>query len=610
MMQGSILMGYYDFDIYSTTTVNGVQTNIWGWVPSAVSDNKRITRITDRTVTDPHIGISAIPSGHSSSVRLATSEYEMMMENGYVVQSQTAAGGRIGYQFTVDNTNAIAQLDYAAMLEYPQSHSIIVDGNGWKYYQPWVQIFISVVDGGGNDNVQEPTRIMHAYQAPAGQSGWQQPSIAGGWQQLSNVPLYSGGVLQRNMILLKKDWSTAGFDLRSAIGQTVRIWCEYYDCAISAKTDDYTDPEICWDHHMARLYSSLVCTQAVLQKEGETCDPATVTYSAPEGFTYRWYTTSNPGMIVSTDRICTYTFNNGNEQTDLVCEIKSPSNMKATTLSVPIENKCACHSTFSFPEFVCADAQNIEVAYEYTSGSAKSYDVTFSDEALMHGFNNLTNQTIQYANRIFIPMPAANGTQYVRPDQYLMTLRVHQSSGVDTVMTQVIEVRYPSWLIQQRWDDVLALYNQNYNGGYYFSAIQWYQAGMPIASSVASPTYVYQPGGLNTEADYWAALTRMDDGKTFCTCAKRPVPYNASSAPEKKPSIDLSAVQNDRQRVHVTADMSGKYIVYSAAGQALQNGWFGDKYSTTEILLPAKGSFVLRFFGEDGTEQTMKWIAY
>ncbi len=605
----SIMQTYVDFDVVQQVDQ---YTAYYGWKEYAPYGEERVSKRTNKAETDPSAGFLAIPANRSASVRMGSKRYEDTDQ-----QLQTAQGARMCYQFNVTADNAIALLDYATMLEYP-SHEIL-DQEAWAYSQPWVQFYVSVFDN-NQDNIQEPTVVMHAYKAPTGTLGWQQCTVATGWTQLNNVPLYDAttGNMVRNMIILKKDWSTVGLDLRACIGYTVRIWVEYYDCAMKGWQQVYnpqvqggydTYPDFCADHHMARIYSSLACTQAVLQKEGETCDPATVTYSAPEGFAYRWYTSSNPGVTLSTAQTCTYTFGDGSEHTDLVCELKSATGMGATKLSVPIDNKCACHSTFTFPEYVCADAQNIEIAYEYTSGSAKSYDVTFSDEALMHGFNNLTGQPIQYTNRIFIPMPVASGTQYVRPDQYLMTLRVHQSNGVDTVMTQVIEVRYPSWLIQQRWNDVLALYNQNYNGGYYFSAIQWYQAGMPIATGSPYQTYIYQPGGLNTEADYWAALTRMDDGKTFCTCLKRPTPY-APAAPEKKATIDLSAAQNDRQRVKVTTDMSGQYIVYSPAGLALQQGWFGDKYGTTEIQLPAKGSFILRFIGEEGTEETMKWIAY
>ena len=614
MQQGSIVQGYYDFDVVEQTS----EANIWGWVPYGVYDGPdpsnpdiRIKRITDRSNTDPHIGIKGIPDNHSSSVRLATQRYLTGCDE-YDCWDESAKGGRIGYVFTVTEQNAIAVLDYAAMLEYPQTHNIVVDGNGWKYYQPWVQIFISVVDDGGNEYPQEPTRMIHAYAAPNGLSGWKQPATADGWEQLNNLPLHdvTTGDLKRYMVLLKKDWSSAGFDLRAAIGQKVCIWCEYYDCAISYKAGDYEDPEICWDHHMARLYSSLVCTQAVLQKESETCEPASaVTYSAPEGFSYRWYTAANPGVVISTDRVCTYQFAYTGETTTLYCEMQSPSFMSPTTLSVDITDKCVVECSYEFPQYVCADAATLDIAFNYTSGYPKSYDIVFDDNAVANGFVNRTDQAIlQGSNKISVPMPPSSAAQYARPNFYSYTLRVHQSNGTDAVYTQILEVRYPSWLISQRWDDVLALLNQNYNGGYVFSKVEWYQDGAPAWTMAPYQSYLYQPGGLNPESDYWAVLTRTLDGLSFCTCPVSPAARQY--APERTDErIQLTADNTNDRIVRVNTDLSGTYTLYNIDGKTLGQGVFGADYGSPVIQLPAAGVYVIRFRDSEQNEETKKWLA-
>ncbi len=605
----AIMQTYIDFDVVQQVDE---YTAYYGWAEYAPYGEERVSKRTNKAETDPSAGFLAIPANRNISVRLGTKRYEDT-QTAY----QTAQGARMCYQFNVTADNAIAIFDYATMIEYP-SHNIL-DGEGWAYSQPWVQFYVSVVGSNGDDNIQEPTVVMHAYKVPAGTLGWQQCTVASGWQQLNNVPLYDAetGSLVRNMTILKKDWSTVGFDLRACIGYTVRIWVEYYDCAMKGwqqvanpnVVGGYdTYPDFCPDHHMARIYSTLACTQALLQKEGETCDPATVTYSAPEGFTYRWYTSSNPNAILSTDRVCTYTFQTGDEKTDLVCEIKSQSNMGATKLSVPIQNTCACEATFNFPQYVCADAPTIDIDYEYTAGSPKSYDVTFNDFALQHGFNNLTNQPIVYPNRISIPMPPATGTQYVRPDQYVMTLRVHQSSGEDAVYVQNIEVRYPSWITQQRWNDVIALYNSSYNGGYYFSDIQWYQDGALAYSAAPYQTYIYQPDGLNGNSEYWALLTRVDDGKAICSCAITPnIPQSVS---QRKENISLTANNNDRLTITVNAATSGTYTLFATNGITLQNGYYGEQYGSPLITLPTVGTYIIRFQADDGSEETLKWAAY
>ncbi len=699
MQQGSIVQGYYDFEIVEY----GAEANTWGWAPYGVNDGPdpsnpdiRIKRITDHSVTDPHIGIKAIPDNRSSSVRMATQRYLNGYDEYGYPWTESAKGGRIGYVFNVTEQTAIAELDYAVMLEYPQTHNIVVDGNGWKYYQPWVQIFISIVDDQGNEYPQEPTRIRHAYAAPNGLQGWKQPTTADGWEQLNNVELkdVSTGDLERSMVLLKKDWSTVGFDLRACIGYKVCIWCEYYDCAISYKSGDYEDPDICWDHHMARLYSSLVCTQATLQKEEETCGPApavgSVTYSAPEGFTYRWYTASNPGMTVSTDRTCTYQFSYIGETNTLFCEMQSPSFMSPTTLSVDISNNCqlqlldqGCapqsYVTYSAPEgfnyswhtssepgviistqqtctyifktcgeqndlvcdlttylpstnggslsvpiaencpvegqffpptYVCADAATIDIPFEYTSGAPRSYDIAFDSHALANGFVSLTDQIIpDGSDAIRIPMPPTSaGHLYATPNLYSYVLRVHQCGGGDLEYRKTLEVRYPSWLISQRWDDVLALLNQNYNGGYMFSSVEWYQDGAPAWSDAPYQTYLHQPDGLHQGSQYWAVLTRSSDGLSFCTCPIT-IPIKEAAPARQKGSIELTAENNNSRTVRIKTDLSGTYTLYNIEGKAVGQGYFGEEYGSPVIELPAAGVYVIRFRDNGQNEETRKWLA-
>ena len=44
------------------------------------------------------------------------------------MSTQVAAGERAYWEFEVTEDNAIAILDYAAMLEYPTSHAIKIEG--------------------------------------------------------------------------------------------------------------------------------------------------------------------------------------------------------------------------------------------------------------------------------------------------------------------------------------------------------------------------------------------------------------------------------------------------------------------------------------------------
>lgn len=625
----------------------------YGWIMNPVLDQMTHKWINAQNTkgSDPNVPIVELPAGMNNVLRLGTMTYNVETDQDCnVVSTDFARGGGAVFKYQVTPANAILYISYAMMMTDSKPDHItaltsLIGQYAWNdglqdywvgdasiyhydgdalYQQPYAHFFLAV-DG-------QPLSCADHHIMMYDQNG-NSVALSSAWKtrQFTINDNSSGCAVSYNYDARYKDWSVMAVDLTPYIGHLVAFTAEYYDCAqagwyylMDGSYNVYSEPNIytCDDHHLARLYLNVaysangdgVTYPTALTQVEENCLNNQVTYSAPEGFaSYRWYSSVNPSVTLSSSSTCTYTFAGGDNEFVLNCAVTSTMTQNCTpsetVFSIPVKNNCNCQSTFTFPDFVCADGQYIEINFEYTAGAPVSYDVTFNDEALMRGFNNLIDQPIPYGNHLLIPMPVATGTQYVRPDQYLMTLRVHQSNGKDTVMTRVIEVRYPSWLVQQRWDDVMALYNQNYNGGYYFSAIQWYQAGMPIATGSPYQSYIYQPGGLNTEADYWAALTRMDDGKTFCTCPLRPTPY-IQDAPEKKSVIDLSATQYDRRRVTVTTDHSGQYIVYSPAGQALISGYFGERYGSPDIQLPAAGSFILRFFAEDGTEETMKWIAY
>ena len=78
-------------------------------------------------------------------------------------------------------------------------------------------------------------------------------------------------------------------------------------------------------------------------------------------------------------------------------------------------------------------------------------------------------------------------------------------------------VNYRSSLVVQKWNDVLALLNEKYNDGYFFSHIQWYMDGTPIEGATG-PYYYVPNGNLNFGSEYCALLTRTDDGESYFTC--------------------------------------------------------------------------------------------
>ena len=114
-------------------------------------------------------------------------------------------------------------------------------------------------------------------------------------------------------------------------------------------------------------------------------------------------------------------------------------------------------------------------------------------------------------------------------------------------------VYYPASLIQQRWDDVLGILNEEYNGGYDFTSFQWYRNGTAIQDATGS--YYYTPDKLQPGDEYVVELMQPGEERGLKTCAYV-VPAPAQSAPIKSQKI----LQNGQLRIVI-----GDYL-YNAQG--------------------------------------------
>lgn len=158
-------------------------------------------------------------------------------------------------------------------------------------------------------------------------------------------------------------------------------------------------------------------------------------------------------------------------------------------------------------QYTCADDEELFIYFNILEGVYDSIAIDFSTPAL--------RDTVIYEpnlNTIAIPMPTD-----ILPGYYTATLSFYQfCCGVHTEQ-YAITIRYRSSIVEQKWNDVLTLLSPNYNGGYTFTAFQWYKDGVAIPGETHS--YLYQP--LDMNATYYVELTRPD-GVVVTTCPIQP----------------------------------------------------------------------------------------
>ncbi|MDR0829281.1 MAG: hypothetical protein LBN95_04105, partial [Prevotellaceae bacterium] len=179
------------------------------------------------------------------------------------------------------------------------------------------------------------------------------------------------------------------------------------------------------------------------------------------------------------------------------------------------------------PSPICADDGYFMIYLDPTSQNydilPSNYTITFEQNALNNGF---VNQSGAYANEIRVDFPAS-----VYPDSYKFTITFYNNitdCGEQIIDKIDFDVYYPSSIMQQKWDDVIALKNSYYNGGYDFAGYQWYKNdGEKLVGQTHS--YIYLGDDvLNPGDEYYVLITRAD-ASTMFSC-----PLTAT---EPKPSV-------------------------------------------------------------------------
>ena len=162
----------------------------------------------------------------------------------------------------------------------------------------------------------------------------------------------------------------------------------------------------------------------------------------------------------------------------------------------------------------------------------------------------------------------------------------------------------------QKWNDVLAILNERYNGGYVFSDIQWYRNGQTIPAQGNHNSYIYEGSNDNEKTlvfgvPYWAKLTRNGESKGICTCAYIPK-RTGNDKTVFQPRVRLS---RSRGMIHITSDKTGRYELYDVLGRCLQTG----SVAVVEQPVPTSvtahtGAYICVMYAEDGTQTTQKFI--
>lgn len=240
----------------------------------------------------------------------------------------------------------------------------------------------------------------------------------------------------------------------------------------------------------------------------------------------------------------------------------------------------ALHVDFneSYLPDICEGDPDFSFSYGVENGTVFNYSILFFQKALDTGF---TNQIMQpHTDGVVTINLDAN----ILPGDYEAQLIFYGDTCGNDTFNVVFPVYYPSRILEQKWNDVIAVLNKNYNGGYVFTDFSWYVNGVQIPNQTGS--YIYLPPALEFGAEYRARLTRQDDGIAAFTCPIIPVP---------KVDIHVSpTLVSGGNPVMITSAKKGKAKMYDVMGNSIKFMDLEGNNIQNQIITPVrKGVYLL-----------------
>lgn len=166
---------------------------------------------------------------------------------------------------------------------------------------------------------------------------------------------------------------------------------------------------------------------------------------------------------------------------------------------------------------ICAGDNNFIISYSESPYpdflKPTHYSVVFDPKSISAGFSDFSESFSGDSMEILIPLPTN-----IYPDTYNMKVTLYGQSNCQSLIYNVLfDVYYPESIMDQKWDDVVALKNSRFNGGFEFYGYQWYRNGNILPGETHSYIYLGENNVLTVGDEYYVNITR-NDGSTMFSC--------------------------------------------------------------------------------------------
>jgi hypothetical protein len=248
-------------------------------------------------------------------------------------------------------------------------------------------------------------------------------------------------------------------------------------------------------------------------------------------------------------------------------------------------------------EDICADEDSLRIEYDIIEGSVKFISVVFDEKAQQQGLEQVIKRNAN-GSSIAVPLP-----ENIRPDNY-SAVAIFENYSLSKEIPFEFNILYSNSIMQQKWNNVIAIKNISFNGGYDFSDYRWYLNDEEITSSINRGSYIYtgENEKLQFEQQYRALLTRAGEDYAVFTCPL--IPY------EQIALTEYPTVVTESKQVVVFSIKSGASVkVWTANG--LMCGSAVQSDASKRIAIPLRtGFYFVEILESDGRRFVEKVIIY
>lgn len=236
----------------------------------------------------------------------------------------------------------------------------------------------------------------------------------------------------------------------------------------------------------------------------------------------------------------------------------------------------------------CKDEGFISIPYILHSGGLDDFKLYFND---------IEFECDGYAvekDALLVEMPDT-----LRPDKYNVTIHFGERACGKEHETITLNLLYPREVVVQRWGDVLAVTNEEYNGGYEFVAFQWYKNGVMIEGATSS--ILYEPDGLDLEAEYSVLLTRLDDNVALMTCSADLIDFG------KEEDNMVIVLTPNNGVMDVDVPKNSKVKIWTANGFLIKEIFINEGLNSINVS-GMKGLYILEFIFENNQREIQQVV--